>query len=207
MRPGTRQREIQDFLLSEAASGRHPVLREVALRFNAAIMTVSKARRQLISAGLLPEPPRSSRGGRPRRPITLPPVEIVSDPGTIRPSRRGAEDGVGAEPGAEPPASDVARVLPPGMVRDILAAATGPALSLDEQRERLSWLAQNAAREEVQISALSTLARLDAMAGVRSGPSNGAVLTEEDAIDHLSLLMKANGKARTDAAYHNAFSR
>jgi hypothetical protein len=97
------------------------------------------------------------------------------------------------------------RALPEGMVGAILAAATGPALSLDEQRERLSWLAQNAAREEVQISALSTLARLDAMAGIRSGPSSGAVLTEEDAVDHLSLLMRANGRSRVDRALLLAF--
>lgn len=179
-------KEIRGYLLAQAAAGIHPTIREVATQFHCSFMTVSKARRQLINQGLLPEPPRSSRGPRTPRGVSredaLP--DLVSLPGD----------------GGEPKS-----LSGTNLVRDLIAGATSPALSLDEQRERLSYLAQNAAREEVQISALSALARLDALAGVRSGPSSGPILSDEEAIDHLSLLLKANGQSRAERAYALAF--
>lgn len=172
-------KSIQDWLLSEAAAGRFPVLREVQARFGVAPMTASRARRALIQSGLLPEVPRSRK---PAGPLTRSEERLDSLSETV------------ADPSA------------PGTVEQEIAAATGGGmLSTDEQRERLSWLADHAQREEVRISALSTLARLDAMAGASRRQNRGLVLSEDELLDRTALLLRGLGRSRCDRALALAF--
>jgi len=175
--------EVQDWLLVQAGAGVYPTLREVALRFGCTQMTVSRGRRALIEAGLLPEPPRSAQAGKTRGRLTK------------------------GETTLPHMAEVVEAVASPDLpsVEEELARATGRGiLSTDEQREKLSYLAENAMREEVRISALSTLARLDAMAGAQR--QKGRVdLTEEERHAHTVLLLQALGQQASRRALEEAF--
>lgn len=174
------EKSIQDFLLAEASAGRHPVLRDLVSRFGCSPMTASRARRALVESGLLPAPPRSRRPG--------------TAPLTARESRL-------TSLGDSVPAPDD-RTL----VRDLLDIATGGGtLTTDEQRERLSHLAQHASREEVQISALSTLARLDAMAGAGRQNRRPSSLTDDELVERASLILRAIGRSHADRALALAF--
>lgn len=192
---------VQEFLLAEAAERRYPVLREVAARLKVNIMTAQKARAELVQAGRLPEPLRSYRHRKERRASGRPPVvksgAEIRTASVLEPVTRAPVDAEGAIP----------KPLPPSLSEnDLLLGATSPALTTDEQRQRLSWLADNAQREEVRLSAISALARIDSMSGGQSTARKFDPLNEEDRVYHLSLLMKAVGKHGTERAFAVAFN-
>lgn len=194
-RPATKLKEIQQYLLAEAASGRHPTLFQAADATNSHYMTVSRARTQLVASGQLPAPPRSYRAPRqpsaavtPRGPVAQRTEQRAAPAGRVSPS---PPESVSSPVSAE---EDTA-----------LLRAISVSLSPEEQREELSRLARDASRDEVRVSALSALARLDSMTGSQAGAGIPPPLTEEDRIARLSTLCRAVGENVARLAFKAAF--
>jgi hypothetical protein len=179
---------IAAHLLAEAAAKRFPVLRQVAQDLEVNIMTAQKVRARLVKEGKLPKPPRSYRHPKEKR------------------ASQAGGAGAGAVGVAAPRESGGVVAAPsPPTENDLLLGATSASLTTEEQRQRLSYLADNAQREEVRLSAISALARIDSMAGGSSTARKFDPLNEEDRIYHLSLIMKAVGKDGTERAEAIAF--
>lgn len=85
---------------------------------------------------------------------------------------------------------------------------TGLPLTAEEQRQRLSTVARNAAitgNFQLEIAAIQALARLDAQIGARDRLGPGPPLTDDDKIHRLSLLLEAVGKRLARKAWERAY--
>lgn len=85
---------------------------------------------------------------------------------------------------------------------------TGLPLTAEEQRQRLSTVARNAAitgNYQLEIAAIQALARLDAQIGARDRLGPGPPLTDEDKVHRLSLLIEACGKRITRKAWEKVY--
>jgi len=194
-RPATKLKEIQQYLLVEAALGRHPTLWEAADATKAHYMTVSRARASLVNTGQLPAPPRSYKPPRAVRVATeSPSASDQGHPAAVRPA-------VPSLPSSPEPDSSQSKD------EDEVLRAISVSLSPEEQREELSRLARDASRDEVRVSALSALARLDSMTGSQVGAGIPPPLTEEDRIARLSVLCRAVGESVARLAFKMAFNR
>lgn len=86
---------------------------------------------------------------------------------------------------------------------------SGLPLTAEEQRQRLSTVARNAAATgnyQLEIAAIQALARLDAQIGARDRLGPGPPLTDDDKIHRLSLLLEAVGKRTARKAWERAFN-
>lgn len=193
-RPAKKLKQIQKHLLAEARDGRYPTLWEAASAMDCHYMTVSRARHDLVAKGLLPEPPRSHRP--PRASKAPGPVAQLVEQRTLNPSVEGS---IPSRP--TPPPYEPDPITVKGYSLDSIPIALTP----EEQREELSRLARDGSRDEVRVSALSALARLDAMTGSQAGAGIPPPLTEEDRIARLSALCRAVGEGLARRAFERAF--
>jgi len=96
--------------------------------------------------------------------------------------------------------------------RAAVEAATqnnGLPLTAEEQRQRLSTVARNAAitgNFQLEIAAIQALARLDAQIGARDRLGPGPPLTDDDKIHRLSLILQAVGKRIARKAWERTFN-
>jgi hypothetical protein len=155
---------IADHLLSEHQAGRQPTLQQVAMEFRTNITLVSVARRELIRNGILPEPPRASRRKKtPEEKIAANAVRLQNSVSSV-------------------PSGDalIARML-----------GAGRAMTVDERRIFFSDLARSTDRDEIKVSALSALSRLEATLKIEQSLGPSAPRTRDEADVRISELQLA----------------
>lgn len=94
-------------------------------------------------------------------------------------------------------------------VADTVVNGSGVPLTAEEQRQRLSTVARNAAitgNFQLEIAAIQALARLDAQIGARDRLGPGPPLTDDDKIHRLSLLLEAVGKRIARKAWERVWN-
>ncbi len=119
----------------------------------------------------------------------------------------------GSPPGPVLATSGVSNLEKEAEIRAKIAAetigSTGLTLTAEEQRQRLSTVARNAATTsnfQLEIAAIQALARLDAQIGARDRLGPGPPLDDEQKIHRLSLLLEACGKRISRKAWEKAWS-
>lgn len=188
---------IRDFLLSEFAQNRIPIARDVASAFGVSRTYVHMIRSKLVTEGLLPQSPRGSgvrrvhpterieveaqrRAMLAMKAATRPLVDEIASAGR----EVGLSLGVAARPLAEwkeeREAFDIA-----------LSDGSLKAMTADQRRIFLSEVAKRTGRDEIKVSAIAALNRLDASLRTADDIGPRIPLTRDEALTRLRELRLA----------------
>lgn len=176
-RPAIARARLETFLLSEAREGRIPTAVETAKHLGISRIYVHQVRSKLIAQGKLPPSPRGNSGvGDAGARLSLDLDRVVRD-ATLKSFASATKPLTAA-------ISETAREL---FAFDPDARAMTP----DERRVFYSELARKTHRQEIKVSALAALDRLDARirAADHIGPPDP--LTETEANERLAELERA----------------
>jgi len=161
----------KEYLLGYPAASNEDVVKKTGCSPRA----VTRARQYLVTTGQL-QKSYFDRQHRPAGPVDIDPDAPTGPSGADGPSQAGPLD--------------------PAALEKALKSDHGPALTLDQMRQRYSAIArygQKMGEFTLEIQAMQALARLDATTGARDRLGPGIPLTRQAKVSRVSLIVEAAG--------------